>query len=129
MKYSYRKSTNLSFQEAIEKTKEELAKEGFGIPSQIDMRAILKKKLDVDFDNYIILGACNPPFAYKSLLAEKEIGLFLPCNVIVYEEDDKTMVSTIMQSAQMSMIENEELKSISVEVEQRLKKVIDSLPS
>lgn len=129
MKYSYGKSTNLSFQEAIDRVKEELAKEGFGVLTEIDIKATLKKKLDVDFDNYIILGACNPPFAYKSLLAEKEIGLFLPCNVIVYEEDDKTMVSTIMPSAQMSMIENEELKSISVEVEQRLKKVIDSLPS
>ena len=127
MKYSYRKSTNLSFQEAIEKTKEELAKEGFGVPSQIDMRAILKKKLDVDIGNYTILGACNPPFAHKSLLAEKEIGLFLPCNVIVYEEDGKTIVSTIIPSAQMSMIDNEELKSISGEVEERLKKVIDSL--
>ena len=127
MKYSYRKSTNLSFQEAIEKTKEELAKEGFGVPSQIDMRAILKKKLDVDIGNYTILGACNPPFAHKSLLAEKEIGLFLPCNVIVYEEDGKTIVSTIIPSAQMSMIDNEELKSISGEVEEGLKKVIDSL--
>ncbi|MCH7597777.1 DUF302 domain-containing protein [Patescibacteria group bacterium] len=127
MKYSYRKSTNLSFQEAIEKTKEELAKEGFGVPSQIDMRAILKKKLDVDIGNYTILGACNPPFAHKSLLAEKEIGLFLPCNVIVYEEDGKTVVSTIIPSVQMSMIDNEELKSISGEVEEGLKKVIDSL--
>lgn len=129
MKYSYSKSTNLTFQEAIEKVKEELTKEGFGVLTEIDIKATLKKKLDVDFDNYVILGACNPPFAHKSLLAEKEIGLFLPCNVIVYEEDGKTVVSTIVPSVQMSMIENEELKNISGEVENGLKKVIDSLPS
>ena len=128
MKYSYSKSTNLSFQEAIEKVKEELTKEGFGVLTEVDIRKTLKKKLDVDFDNYVILGACNPPFAHKSLLAEKEIGLFLPCNVIVYEEDGKTIVSTIIPSVQMGMIENEELKNISGEVEERLKKVIDSLP-
>ncbi|MCH8049847.1 DUF302 domain-containing protein [Patescibacteria group bacterium] len=129
MKYSYSKSTNLSFQEAIEKVKEELTKEGFGVLTEIDIKATLKEKLNIDFDNYVILGACNPPFAHKSLLAEKEIGLFLPCNVIVYEEDGKTVVSTIVPSVQMSMIENKELKSISGEVEDGLKKVIDSLPS
>ena len=129
MKYSYSKSTNLSFQEAIEKVKEELTKEGFGVLTEIDIKATLKEKLNIDFDNYVILGACNPPFAHKSLLAEKEIGLFLPCNVIVYEKDGKTVVSTIVPSVQMSMIENKELKSISGEVEDGLKKVIDSLPS
>ena len=78
---------NISFSEAIEKVTEELKKEGFGILTEIDLKATLKKKLDVDFYNYTILGACNPPFAYKALQAEDKIGTMLPCNVIVQEKE------------------------------------------
>jgi uncharacterized protein (DUF302 family) len=86
--YGYKKQVNTSFEEALQRTKEELQKEGFGVLTEIDVKATLKKKLDVDYDNYLILGACNPPFAYQSLQAEKDIGLLLlPCNVIAYEDE------------------------------------------
>jgi uncharacterized protein (DUF302 family) len=126
MNYGYRKKIELSFEEAVQKTKEELAKEKFGILTEIDVKSTLKKKLDVEFDNYLILGACNPPFAYKALQAEKEIGLMLPCNVIVYE-DQGVFVSAIIPSVAMGMIENPKLSEIALEVEKKLKRVIDNI--
>ncbi len=125
--YGCKKQVNTSFEEALQRTKEELQKEGFGVLTEIDVKATLKKKLDVDYDNYLILGACNPPFAYQALQAEKDIGLLLPCNVIVYEDGGKTFVSAILPTVAMSMVENEKLRSIAVQVEQKLKKVIDSI--
>ncbi|RME31800.1 DUF302 domain-containing protein [Candidatus Woesearchaeota archaeon] len=127
MMYGYKKTVNRGYEEAVRKTKEELQKEGFGVLTEIDVRATLKKKLGVDFDNYLILGACNPPFAHKALQAERDIGLMLPCNVVVAEHEGRTSVSAILPSVAMSMIENEELKSIAVTVEEKLKKVIDSV--
>ncbi|MAZ40844.1 hypothetical protein CL654_01905 [bacterium] len=127
MEYGYRKKINLSFEKAIEKARSELTKEGFGVLTEIDVRDTLKKKLDVEFDNYIILGACNPPFAHKSLLVEKEIGLLLPCNVIVYQNEDDVYVSAIVPSVAMNMVENKELKIIAQEVENKLKKVVDNI--
>lgn len=125
--YSHKKQINTSFEKVIERTKEELKKEGFGILNEIDIKATLKKKLNVDYDNYIILGACNPSFAYKALQAEKEIGLMLPCNVIVYEQEGSVFVSTILPSVTMSMIDNKKLKNIATQVEEKLKRVIDSV--
>ncbi len=125
--YGYKKQVSASFEEVLEKTKEELQKEGFGILTEIDVKATLKKKLDIDYDNYLILGACNPPFAYQALQAEKDIGLLLPCNVIVYEQEGKTFISAIMPTVAMSMVDNEELRGIAVQVEQKLNKVIDSI--
>ncbi|MEX2189140.1 MAG: DUF302 domain-containing protein, partial [Bacteroidota bacterium] len=84
MQYGFSKTVNLSFDQTVEKVTEELKKEGFGVLTTIDVKETLKKKLDVDFKRYTILGACNPPFAHKALQAEEEIGLLLPCNVIVY---------------------------------------------
>ncbi|MBN2075733.1 MAG: DUF302 domain-containing protein [Dehalococcoidales bacterium] len=127
MNYGYKRQVNASYVETVTKTKEELQKEGFGILTEIDVKATLKKKLDVDFDNYVILGACNPPFAYQALQAEKDIGLLLPCNVIVYEADGKTYVSAIVPTVAMNMVENPGLENIAVEVEKKLKKVIDSI--
>ncbi|MBT4539355.1 DUF302 domain-containing protein [Candidatus Woesearchaeota archaeon] len=127
MSYGYKKQVNLKFEEAVDKTKEELSKEKFGILTEIDVKATLKKKLNVDYDNYVILGACNPPFAYKALQAEKEIGLLLPCNVIIYEKEDKVFVSAIVPSVAMGMIDNKTLKEISSEVEIMLKKVVDNI--
>ncbi len=127
MDYGYKREVGVPYNEAISKTKEELQKEGFGVLTEIDVRATLKKKLDVEFDNYVILGACNPPFAYRALQAEKDIGLLLPCNVIVYETDGKTFVSAIVPTVAMSMVDNPGLENIAVEVEQKLKKVIDSI--
>ena len=125
--YGYKKQVNASFEEALQRTKEELQKEGFGVLTEIDVKATLKKKLDVDYGNYLILGACNPMFAYQALQAEKDIGLLLPCNVIVYEHEGKPIVSAILPTVAMSMVENEKLRSIALQVEQKLKKVIDSI--
>jgi len=127
MKYGYTKQIKLSFDKAIEKVKEELSKEGFGILTEINVKETLKKKLDVDFDNYVILGACNPSFAYKALQAEQEIGLLLPCNVIVYEKDGEVFVSGIMPTVAMGMVENEKLSFLSGEVEEKIKKVVNNL--
>ncbi|MCR4306495.1 MAG: DUF302 domain-containing protein [Candidatus Yonathbacteria bacterium] len=127
MKYGYTKQVPLSFQDAKEKTVAELAKEGFGILTEIDVKAALKKKLGIDYDEYVILGACNPPFAHRALLSEKEIGLFLPCNVIVYEKDGSTFVSAILPTAAMGMLDNPALSNIAVEVETKLKKAVDSV--
>jgi uncharacterized protein (DUF302 family) len=125
--YGERKELQVTFENAVEKTRQELQKEGFGVLTEIDVKATLKKKLDVDYDNYIILGACNPQFAHKALQVEKEIGLMLPCNVIVYEQNDKVFVSAIKPSKAMAMIENDELRCIAGEVEQKLKRVIDNV--
>ncbi|MFC1906521.1 DUF302 domain-containing protein [Chloroflexota bacterium] len=125
--YGYKKKVMVSFDKAVAKTREELQKEGFGVLTEIDVKATLKKKLDVDFDNYIILGACNPPFAYQALQAEKDIGLLLPCNVIVYEQEGEVFVSAIVPTVAMSMVENEELRRIAVQVEPKLKQVIDNI--
>jgi uncharacterized protein (DUF302 family) len=127
MNYSYKKQVNLPFSEAIEKIKEELKKEGFGVLTEIDVKATMKKKLDIDYDNYIILGACNPSFAHKALQIEKEIGLLLPCNVIVHEEEGEVFVSAIVPSVAMGMVQNSDLPEIAKEVEEKLKRVIDNI--
>lgn len=127
MEYGYKKQVNLGYEEAIAKTKEALKKEGFGVLTEIDVRATLKKKLDVDYGKYIILGACNPPFAYQALKAERDIGLLLPCNLIVYEEAGKTYVSAMLPTVAMNMVENESLGDVAVKVEEKLKKVVDSV--
>ena len=127
MKYGYSKKVNLSFNEAINKTKEVLKKEGFGVLTEIDVQATLKNKLNVDFDKYIILGACNPLFAHKSLLAENEIGLLLPCNVIIYLNGGDVYISAILPAVAMGFIENEDLKEIALTIQDKLKKVIDNI--
>ena len=127
MNYGYKKQVDLSFVEAIDKTKEELTEEGFGVLTEIDVKATLKKKLDVDHDNYIILGTCNPSFAYKALQEEKDIGLLLPCNVIVYEDSGKVFVSAILPTVAMKMVNNTSLAEIAKTVEEKLRKVIDNI--
>jgi len=125
MEYSYKKLIKLPFAEAIDKVKSELTKEGFGILSEIDIRATLKKKLDVDYDNYIILGACNPPNAYKALQAEQEVGLLLPCNVVVYEDNDKVYASAILPTVAMGIVKNDALSKVAELIEGKLKVAID----
>lgn len=127
MNYGYKKRISASFGETAQRTRDELAKEGFGVLTEIDVKAALKKKLNVDYDNYIILGACNPPFAYKALQVEKDIGLLLPCNVIVYEDKGKTFVSAILPTAAMGLVENSSLADIAKTVEEKLKKVVDNI--
>lgn len=127
MDYGYKKQLDIPFAEAVDKTKAGLAEEGFGILTEIDVKATLKKKLNVEYGNYMILGACNPPFAYKALQAEKEIGLLLPCNVIVYEEGGKVFASAILPTVAMGMVDRPGLADIATKVEEKLKKVIDKL--
>lgn len=129
MSYYFSKILNLSFDEAIARVTEELKKEGFGILTEIDVRDALKNKLDVDFRRYTILGACNPPFAYKALQAEDKIGTMLPCNVIVQESSQGTVeASAIDPVASMQAVDNPSLRPVAEQVRAKLKKVIDSLP-
>ena len=128
MSYYFKKETNLSFEDAEKKVREDLQKEGFGVLTEIDVKETLKKKLDVDFKPYKILGACNPPFAYKALQAEDQIGLMLPCNVVVQENSaGKIVVSAIDPVASMTAVDNDNLKPVALEVQAKLKKVIESL--
>ena len=128
MKYGFIKETDLGFDEAIEKVTAELQKEGFGILTEIDVKATLKKKLDVDYPQYRILGACNPPFAYQALQADSNIGLLLPCNVVVYENDaGKTVVGTVDAHAMLGVVGRKDIEPIAEEVNKRLKKVLDNI--
>lgn len=128
MEYYFSKTIAGSFDNAIQKVTEALKAEGFGILTEIDIKATLKKKLDVDFYNYKILGACNPPFAYKALLAEDKIGTMLPCNVIVQEKVEGVVeVSAVDPAASMQAIENKALADIATEIRARLQKVIEQL--
>ena len=126
--YGLSKTSQLSYEQALEKVTAELQKEGFGVLTEIDVKATLKKKLDVDFKPYKILGACNPPFAYKALQAEEQIGLMLPCNVIVYVNDaGETVVSAINPMASMQTVQNPALEGIGSQVAEKLRRVIQAV--
>jgi uncharacterized protein (DUF302 family) len=127
MKYGFSKTVDLPYDLAIEKVTEELKKEGFGVLTTIDVRDTLKKKLDVDFKKYIILGACNPPFAYKALQTEEEIGLLLPCNVIVYEKNGKTVISMFDPMVMIAVLDDTKMRPIAEEVKKKLERVIAAL--
>lgn len=128
MKYYHEKKLKgMGFEEAIQKVTAALKEEGFGILTDIDIQATLKKKLNEDFRPYRILGACNPPFALKALLAEDKIGAMLPCNVIVQQLEDGVEVAAVDPMASMQAVENEKLEAIAIEIRNRLKAVIDSL--
>jgi len=128
MSYYFNKTVDMSFDEAISKVTEELKKEGFGILTEIDVTATLKKKLNVDFHKYRILGACNPPFAYRALQAEPKIGTMLPCNVIVQELDSGEIeVAAVDPLSSMQAIKNKALQPIAEEIQAKLKKVIDQV--
>jgi len=128
MSYHFSKVLSLPFEDAISKVTEQLKKEGFGVLTEIDVKETLKKKLDVDFHNYRILGACNPPFAYQALQAEDKIGTMLPCNVIVQEKTAGNVeVSAVDPIASMQAVDNPKLGEVAQQVRAKLKKVIDSL--
>lgn len=127
MKYGFSKSIDLPFSDAIDKVTEELKKEGFGVLTTIDVKETLKKKIDVDFKNYTILGACNPPLAHRALQTEEEIGLLLPCNVIVYEKDNKSVVSVFDPSLMSKVVENENLTLVAEEVREKLQRVFNNI--
>jgi uncharacterized protein (DUF302 family) len=128
--YGFSRTVDIPFDAAIEKTRAALKEEGFGVLSEIDMKEKLKEKLDVDFRRYTILGACNPPLAYKTLQEELEIGLLLPCNVIVYEADDvsKSVVSAVDAKAMLSVVgNNATFEQVASDANDRLQRVISSL--
>jgi uncharacterized protein (DUF302 family) len=127
MKYGFVKTLDLPYEKAIEKITEELKKEGFGVLTEIDVKETFKKKLNVDFKKYKILGACNPPIAHKALLAEEEIGLLLPCNVIVYEKEGKSVVSVFNPMIMTQLIDNEGMHSIAEEVREKLMRALDAV--
>ncbi len=128
MSYYFSKTINLPFDAAIARVTEELKKEGFGVLTDIDVKATMKKKLDVEFRNYRILGACNPPFAHQALLAEDKIGTMLPCNVIVQEHaPGQVEVAAIDPVASMAAVDNPGLGEIGMQVRARLQKVVESL--
>ncbi len=127
MQYGFSKTVDLSYEQTVDKVTEELKKEGFGVLTSIDVKETLKRKLDVDFKKYVILGACNPPFAHKALSAEEEIGLLLPCNVIVYEKASATVVSVFDPMVMMAILDNDAMKPIAEEVKARLKRVLAAI--
>lgn len=125
--YAFTKELIIPFEKTIEIVTKELNKQKFAILTKIDVKEKFKEKLDIDFKRYVILGACNPSNAHKAILAEENIGLMLPCNVIVYEDGDNTTVSIIRPTVAMEMIKNEPLKKIAATVEYQLKKAFDSI--
>ena len=128
MSYYFSKDVDGAFDDVIESVTARLADAGFGVLTTIDVSATLKKKIDVDFQRYTILGACNPGYAHKALLAEEKIGTMLPCNVIVQETGDgKVEVAAVDPMASMMAIENETLAGIATEVQGKLKNVIEGL--
>ena len=127
MKYGFSKTTDYSFEQAIEKVTEELKKEGFGVLTTIDVKETLKKKIDVDFKKYTILGACNPKLAHGGLQVEEELGLLLPCNVILYEKNGKIVVSIFDPIVMTVVIDNPEMKPVAEEVKNKLKRVLEAV--
>jgi uncharacterized protein (DUF302 family) len=128
MSYYFSKKVDLSFDEVLVKVEDELKKEGFGVLTEIDIQATFKKKLDVDFRKYKVLGACNPSFAYKAITSEDKIGVLLPCNVIVQETSDNKIEVAFMNPAEaMQVVKNEDLGNIAGEVTNKLKKVYENI--
>ena len=127
MSYGFSKTVSLSYESTIEKVTEELKKEGFGVLTTIDIKETLKKKLNVDFNKYTILGACNPPFAYQALQAEEQVGLLLPCNVIVYEKNGRTVVAAFDPMSMTKVMENEAMRPIAEQVRVKLVRAINAV--
>jgi uncharacterized protein (DUF302 family) len=128
-RYGIATTVDLRYDRALQRTREELAKEGFGVLTEIDVAATLKKKLDVTFRPYMILGACNPPLAHRALSAERDIGLLLPCNVVVYAADEpgKSVVAAMDPIAALELTGNEQIGSVAQEARVRLERVLAAL--
>ncbi len=125
--YTIKKKVQDSFADAVAKTKEALAREGFGILHEHDVQATLKKKIDAAIGGYVILGACNPPLARDALQLDKDVGVFLPCNVVVYEDEDAVVVAAVRPSAVMGSIGSSGIASIAQEVEEKLTRAVDNI--
>jgi uncharacterized protein (DUF302 family) len=125
MSYYFSRTVSIGFDEAVEKVTENLKKEGFGVLTQIDVKETLKKKLNADFKNYKILGACNPPYAYKALQAEDKIGVMLPCNVVIIDQGQgRVEVTAVDPAASMMAVKNESLAPVAAEIGSKLQNVI-----
>ncbi len=129
MTYGLRVTTELKYDEAIAKMKDALKEQGFGVLTEIDVKRTLKEKKDIDFRRYVILGACNPGFAHRALSAEIDIGLLLPCNVVVYETDDGTVVETVDPIVTLGRVQNAALEPLGQEVKAALMKALEALPA
>ncbi len=125
--YAMVKDVKGEFDQVVEKVREKLKVEGFGVLMEIDVQKTLKQKLGVDYDRYLILGACNPPNAYKALQAEVEVGLLLPCNVVVYEKEGRVFVGVVRPTKVLVLSGNDKLKAIAEEVEERLVRVLNQV--
>lgn len=124
MEYSLAIDLDRDFDDVVQATRAALADEGFGVLTEIDVQATMKAKLDVDREEYLILGACNPPLAHKALEAEPELGVLLPCNVVVYRTGGRTRVSAVAAEQMLGMVGNEELGPVATEVAQRMQRVL-----
>jgi len=128
MKYFFEKHTNYDFETAVKRIKEELQKEGFGILAEIDMKKTLKEKINVDFTQYKILEACNPPFAYESLKAEANIGIMLPCNIVIREtKDQQTKVVVVNPVSAMQGVKNDKMDAIARQIQTKLKNALNAV--
>ena len=125
--YGFGKHVNLPYDEAIERTKAALKTQGFGVLTEIDVKKTMKEKLDADFQPYVILGACNPPLAHKALMAEPEIGLLLPCNVVVHEDGDGSRVMVMDPEAALGIVKSPALEEVAREAKLRLQKALEEL--
>lgn len=126
-RYGFSRAVDLPYSEAVEKTRAALMEEGFGVLCEIDIKEKLKEKLGVDFRNYVILGACNPPLAYETLQQEINIGLLLPCNVVVYEDAGQTVVAAIDAARMLSVVGNPKLNATAALVNEKLHRVVESV--
>ena len=127
MDYSLAIDLDRDFDDVVQATRAALADEGFGVLTEIDVQATMKAKLDVDREEYLILGACNPPLAHKALEAEPELGVLLPCNVVVYRTGGRTRVSAVAAEQMLGMVGNEQLGPVATEVAQRMQRVLDAV--
>ena len=129
IQYGMTTTVHLPYERAVERTREALGQEGFGVLSEIDVRATLKQKLDEDFRPYVILGACNPPLAHQALTAERNIGLLLPCNVVVYaaDEEGRSVVAAVDPEVSLARVGSEQLAPLAAEVKARLRRVLDAV--
>ncbi|MCC6382523.1 MAG: DUF302 domain-containing protein [Dehalococcoidia bacterium] len=127
--YGLRREVTIPYEAAVSAVKESLKSQGFGVLTEIDVRATMKAKLDVDMDDYVILGACNPPLAHRALSADPEIGMLLPCNVVVRAASAGSVVEAMDPVAAMALVQNEEIAEVAREARERLFRALDMLPS
>ena len=127
IEYGFSKELSLSFDEVVAQATDALKREGFAVLTSIDVQQKFKEKLNIDFPRYLILGTCNPKFAHEAILAEENIGLMLPCNILVHEKGDKTVLAVMKPTVAMKMISNPQLEKVAQTVETKLKSVFDSV--